>query len=46
VTVIELRTDSRRSSPGFIDDDDDDDDDDDTVNSGSEGAEVNTTIFV
>ncbi len=40
VTVIELRTDSRRSSPGFIDDDDD------TVNSGSEGAEVNTTIFV
>jgi hypothetical protein len=46
VTVIELRTDSRRSSPGFIDDDDDDDDDDDTVNSGSEGTEVNTTIFV
>ena len=40
VTVIELRSDdSRQSSPGFGDDDD-------TVNSGGEGTEVNTTIFV
>ena len=40
VTVIELRSDdSRQSSPGF-------EDDDDTVNSGGEGTEVNTTIFV
>ena len=43
VTVIELRTDDQRSSPGL---NIDDEDDDDTVNSGSEGAEVNTTIFV
>lgn len=46
VTVIELRSDSRQSSPSLGSHHNDNNDDDDTVHSGGEGTEINTHIFV